>query len=465
MTDQKRRRAVRLGVGLVVAGVFAAAVGASAVAPWPTVAHEPIAVTALPEPTASLISCMGPVLAVGRDATDAALLTDAAVQDVAAATGISDLDAEASRLAAPDVSGGAGPDALVALPQADARTDLAAAGSATVADEDLRGFAASACAPPLMESWLVGGSGMTGASDLVLLANPSGVPAEVALTVYGAEGPYQPAGATGIIVAPRTQRVLSLAGLALGQESPVVRINAMGAPIQASLQTSITRTLLPGGVDQVGTTAAPATTQVIPSVDVVVAPGEAGASEPATVLRLLAPSAATDATVQLVPLAGGAPASLTLSLAAGTPAELELGSLAEGSYRVEVTAAEPVVTALWTTTGFGADADFAWHTAPSVLGVPSLVAVAIGPSPVLTVSNEGDAEAAVRLVGPTGETELAVPGGGAVRVIVQDGAVYQVVPEGGRVRANVTYTGAGALAGYGVIPADAAAEPVVVYTQ
>lgn len=462
------RRAVRAGAGIAVAALFAAAIPVAALVSWPAAVRDPVAVTALPEPTASLVSCAGPVLAVGRDATDAALLTDAAGQDVAAATAPGQPDASAARLAAPDVSGGAGPDALSAAPVDATRTDLAAAGSATVADEDLAGFAASACAPALMESWLVGGSGATGAADLLLLSNPAGVASEVDITVYGAEGPVQPAAAAGIIVPPRTQRVLPLAALALGQDSPVVRVNASGAPIQASLQTSLTRTLLPGGVDQVGTTAAPDTVQVIPSVTVVVAPGEEGASEPGARLRLLAPSDDTDVVVDLTPVDGadgGGAASESLALTAGVPAELELGGLAAGAYRVEVTAEQPVVTAMWSTTGFGEGSDFAWHTAPSVLSVPSLVAVAVGPSPYLALSNEGDEETRVTVSGPAGESDVVVPAGGAVRTRVQDAAVYQLTAQGGVVRANVTYRGPGALAGYDVIPADAAAEPVVVFPQ
>lgn len=459
------RRAVRAGVGITVAALLVTGITAAALVPWPQAMREPVAVTALPEPTASLVSCAGPVLAVGRDATDAAQLTDATGQDVAAATAPGQPDAAAARLAAPDVSGGAGPDALSADPVDATRTDLAAAGSATVADEDLAGFAASACAPALMESWLVGGSGATGAADLLLLSNPAGVASEVDITVYGAEGAVQPAAAAGIIVPPRTQRVLPLAALALGQESPVVRVNAAGAPIQASLQTSLTRTLLPGGVDQVGITAAPDTVQVIPSVTVVVAPGEEGASEPGARVRLLAPSDDTDVLVELTSLDGGAGTTESLALTEGIPAELELGGLPAGSYRVEVTAAHPVVAALWSTTGFGEGADFAWHTAPAVLSVPSLVAVAVGPSPFLAVSNEGDEESRVTVSGPGGESEIVVPAGGSVRTRVQDAAVYQLTAQGGVVRANVTYRGAGALAGYDVIPADAAAEPVVVFPQ
>ncbi len=458
---------VRAGVAAAVAGLFALALAAAAVVPWPTAAREPVAVTARPDPTASILACAGPLLAVGRDASDAARLSEVAGQDIAAATGSDTQEATGERLAAADVSGGGGPDALTALPQDGERTDLAAAGSATADETDLRGFAASACAPPLMESWLVGGSGVTGAADLVMLANPAGVAAEVDLTVFGADGESTPAAATGIIVPPRTQRVLPLAALALGEESPVVRVNARGAPVQAALQTSITRTLVTGGVDQVGTTAAPDTTQIVPSFTVTVSPGEAGASEPATMLRVLSPSADTEAAVRVVPLQGGSEVTETLTLAGGVPAELELGGLAAGAYRLEVTSAEPVVTALWTTTGFGAGADFAWHTAPAVLGVPSLVAVAAGgPAPVLSIANDGDEEATVRVSGVGEEaSDVRIAPGTTVRVPVEDAAVYRISAEGGRVRANVTYAGPGALAGYDVLPGDAAAEPVVVYTQ
>jgi len=474
MTDSRasRRRAsglraVRAGAGATVLGLFIVGVAAAALVPWPTIAREPVAVTALPEPTASILSCSGPLLAAGRDAGDAARLTEAAATDISAATGSDAPDATAERLAAADVADGTGPDALTALPIDGTRTDIAAAGSASAEDEDLRGFAASTCAPPLMESWLVGGSAVTGASDLLLLANPAGVTAEVDLTVYGADGPTVPAAAAGIIIPPRTQRVLPLAALALGEENPVVRVNASGAPVQASLQASITRTLLPGGVDQVGVTAAPATTQVIPAFTVTVAPGEEGASEPATVLRLLAPSADSEVTVELIPIAGGTPESHAVSLAAGVPAQVELGALGAGVYRVEVAAEEPVVTAVWTTTGFGEGDDFSWHTAPSVISVPSLVAVAAGPSPVLAISNEGEDEAVVTLSGVSGEavSDVRVAPGTTARVPVEDASVYRLRADGGVVRANVTYRGPGALAGYDVLPADAAAEPVVVYPQ
>ncbi|MFT4282246.1 DUF5719 family protein [Microbacterium sp.] len=455
----------RAGIGAAVSVALVIGVGAAVALPWPNAEREPVSVTAQPQPTASTLSCVGPVLAAGRNAADAGQLTDAADSEISAATGVDALEATTARLAAPDVARGVGPEALEALPVEGKRTDLAAAGSTSVSDEDLRGFAASSCAPARLESWIAGGSGTTGAADLLLIANPSAVAAEVSLTVYGAQGATEPAAATGIVVAPRTQRVVPLATIALGEESPVVRVTSSGAPVQVSLQASITRTLVPGGVDQVGVTAAPATRQVIPALSVVATPGQAGASESATVLRVLSPSADTEARVVLTPLGGGATVTDTLPLLAGVPAELELGSLPRNAYRVEVVADEPIVTAAWTTTGFGAGSDFAWHTAPAPLNVPSLVAVAAGPSPKLTVSNDSDAAARMRLTGPDGEQEIAIEAGSSARVAVQPGAVYRLDGGGARLRANVTYYGPGSLAGYDVVPADAASEPVVVFTQ
>jgi hypothetical protein len=455
----------RVGIGAVVSAALVVGLAAAVALPWPNVEREPVSVTAQPQPTASTLSCAGPVLAAGRNAADAGQLTDAAQSDIAASTGTSDVKATSARLAAPDVSAGAGPTAFEALPVGGVRTDLAAAGSSVVAAEDLRGFAASSCAPARLESWLVGGSGTTGAADLVLIANPSAVAAEVSMTVYGAGGAAEPAAATGVVVPPRSQRVLPLAAIALGEESPVVRVTASGAPVQVSLQASITRALLPGGVDQVGLTAAPANRQVIPAVTVVMAPGLAGASDAATVLRVLSASADTQARVVLTPLRGGAAISETLPLTAGVPAELELATLPQNAYRVEVVADEPIVAAAWTTNGFGEGADFAWFTAPSPVTVPSLVAVAPGPAPTLTLSSDSDAAVRVRVTGPDGEREVTVPARSATRIPVKADAVYRIDAGAASVRANVAYVGSGALAAYDVVPADAASEPVVVFTQ
>lgn len=470
MSISRTQRGARTAVGIAVTVAFVLGAAAAAVFPWPEFARPPVSVTAIPEPEASVLACTGPLLAVGRDAGDAAAVSLAAGQRVIAATGAGSDPAEEATLLVPDVIDGRGPDAFTAAPKDRTRTDLAAAGSATVSDPDLRGFATSACTPPLMESWLVGGSAITGAADLVLLTNPGTVPARVDLTVYGVGGATTPASGTGIVVPAGTQRVLPLASLALGEQSPVIRVTSAEAPVQAALQSSITRTLVPGGVDQVGATAAPAETQVIPAFSVTTRPGDEGASETTTLLRLLAPSAAAEAsvTVSRVGARGVVDEPRTVTLDAGVPLELELEDLGVGAYSVHVEATGPVVAAVWETTGFGEGSDFAWYTAADALTVPSLFAVARGSSPMLTLTNDGDADVVAEVTTEAGAgtaTDITVPAGGAARFALRSGAVYRLISGGADVRANVTYSGVGALAGYAVLPADAAASAIVVYTQ
>lgn len=470
MSISRTQRGARTAVGIVATVAFVLGAAAAALVPWPEFAREPVSVTAIPEPEASVLACAGPFLAVGRDAADAAAISSAAVQRVIAVTDGGGEPAQEATLRVPDVVDGRSPEAFLAAPQDRRRTDLAAAGSAALSDTDLSGFAASACTPPVMESWLVGGSAITGAGDLVLLTNPGTVPARVDLTIYGAAGATTPASGTGIVVPAGTQRVLPLAGLALGEQSPVIRVTSSEAPVAAALQASITRTLLPGGLDQVGATTAPAEVQVIPSFPVTSGPGDEGASETTTLLRLLAPSAGAEAsvTVSRVGARGVVDEPQTVILEAGIPLELELEGLGVGAYSVRVEATGPVVAAVWETTGFGEGADFAWYTAADVLRVPSLFAVAPGRAPVLTITNDGDADVVAQVTDGAGAgiaTALTVPAGGAARMTLRSGAAYRLVSGGSDVRASVTYSGAGALAGYPVLPADAAASAIVVYTQ
>ncbi len=471
MTDARSRlgTGVRIGAGALIAAAFGVGIAAAVPVAWPTLEGAPVAVTAQPEPTASVLACGGPLLALARDASDATGISLAAAQRVVVATADGRGDPSERVLSLPALPDGAA-TAFTALPENRERTDMAAAGSTTVRADDLSGFAASACTPPLMESWLVAGSATTGAADLILVANPGAVAALVELTVYGADGERTPEAGRSLLVPAGSQRAIPLAALALGEQSPVVRVTATGAPVTATLQASITRTLIPGGVDQVGATSAPARTQVIPAFSVIVAPGDPGASDATTVLRLLAPEHDAEATITLTRIGarGSAIEPQTIPLAAGEPVEVELASLGIGTYVVRVHATEPVVAGLWQATGFGAGDDFAWYTTADPLDVPSLVAVAVGAPPGLTIVNDGDREAVVQLsagAGAAAATEFTVPAGGAVRQAVRAGEVYRITADGEQIRASVTYSGSGTLAGYAVVPADAAASAIVVRPQ
>jgi hypothetical protein len=457
----------RLLAGTVVSAAAVVAVVTAVTVPWPTLTREPAAISAVPAPAASVVACDGPLLSVGRDVTQAGAVSIAAAQRVTSGVTAGAAPPEEAVLALDGQESAEGPAVFTAAPADRTRVDVAAAGSATVSADDLAGFAASACRPPLLESWLVGGSGETGAADLVLLSNPGVVPATVQLTVFGSAGEQTPPGGTDVVVAPGTQRVIPLAGLVLGEASPVVRVSAVGAPVHASLQASITRTLTPGGVDQVGAIPEPQTAQTITGIAVTRSPGTEGASDVATVLRMLAPSADTTATIAVTAVGREEPAldPQEVPLVAGQPVEVDLRGLPVGSYTVRVEAEEPLVAAVWQATGFDGGDDFAWYTPSPLVSVPSLFAAPSGPPPALTLVNPADEPVDVSVSSEDGayRLEVSVPANGSMTARLSPRTVYVLDPGAGEIRAGLSLTGDGALAGMPVWPADAAAPEIVVY--
>lgn len=472
-----RLAGARLAVGAVIAAAAVAGATALVILPMPSVARDSgVSVAAQPPASASVAVCAGPILSTGRDATRAGQLTDAAPVALteAATSGGERAQSSSTRLTAPGVTGGAGPTALRALPIGGQPADIAAATSAQVSADDLSGFVASSCARPEMESWLVGGSAATGASDLVVLANPGSVAARVSITVYGAGGAAVPVAGNAIVVPAGVQRVVPLASLAIGEENPVLRVTSSQAPVRATLQASLTRVLVAGGVDQVGAAAVPGTDLMIPGVPVVTTQGGAGESNVPTSVRLLSPSADTAATVTVLQGGGVVGTARTVPLRAGVPLKLDLGGLAPGIYAVRVHATAPVTGAAWATSGFGAGSDFGWFVAADQITAPALVAVAAASpvpgasAPTLTlVSSTGEPQTVVVRAGAGAgaTTDVAVPGTGSATIPVRPGEVYRIDPGTGRVGAAVTYAGAGAVSGYPVAPSASAAAAVTVYPR
>ncbi|MFT4050914.1 MAG: DUF5719 family protein [Microbacterium sp.] len=478
MSSFSRMRAVRVAAGVVVAAASVLVAGLLVTGGIPGFTVDAVSVSAQPPATASVSTCAGPLLATGRDSTQADLLTDAAAQTVSS-TAAGGATVSQSLLAAADVSNGSGPVSLTAEPVDGARTDLAAAASAVVADDDLAGFAASACVRAQMESWLVTGAATTGSADLVVIANPGEVAALVTLSVYGSTGLSEPAAGSDIVVDAGSQRVIPLAALALGEENPIIRVTSSQTPVQASVQSSLTRVLTPGGVDQVAAVGAPAEEIVIPGVPVTVAPGEAGASNVPTSLRLLAPASDGTATITVAGTSGEAIAPQTVQLTAGVPLQIDLSGLEIGTYTVRIAASTPITGAVWATTGFEEGSDFGWFTPAEALTDPTLVAVApvtqdtTGPDAVLTLASSASEDQVVTVSNVDGSDarEVTVPASGVAEVDVVAGAAYLVSPDGADgadgagVSAAVTFAGDGALAGYPVQPGDAEAAAILVYPR
>ena len=456
----------RAATGAVLSAGAVVAVAVAVAGPWPTVAHEPVAVSAVPTPSDTIAVCDGGILVAGRAADRADEIAVAAVQTpLVGAEGAF----EERALTADGVAGLPGVPAFTAAPVGDAAVPLSAAAAGRVGAADIAGFAVDACRTPLFDSWLVGGSTRTGETDLVVLANPGDVAATVELTVFGVNGPDVPPGGSGVAVPARSQIVIPLSGLARGQDSPVLRVTASGAPVRASLQSSIVRTLAPGGVDQQSVVAVPARIQVIPGVVVTRNQPRGGTMESTTVARLLAPAGDGQAQVTVTAIGRAEPVlgPIQVPLTEGVPVALELPGLAIGSYAVTVEATVPVVSAVWQTTGFGQGDDFAWMTAAPELVRPTLIVVPSGPLPRLHLVNRGDSDVSVqvRLIeGAGADATVSVPGGGAAAVPIARDTVWEIDPGAAEgVYGQVTMSGTRTLAGYAIWPSDAAADPVTVY--
>jgi len=450
--------AARFAAGGAMALAALVVVGGGVVFGWMPHTAAPPSVAVAPVAADAVLTCPGPLLALARDARSAAGISMAAGEDVTTAGAL-----QHDVLETKQVPGEEGPVRLMAAAEGRTVPSVAAAASAAVTADDLRGFTASACTPALMESWLVGGSTATGAADLVLLANPGKVTATVDLTFYGVDGPEHPGAGSRIIIAPGTQQVLPLAGLGLGDEAPIVRVTATGAPVRAALQSSIVRGLVPGGVDQQSAIAAAATSLVIPGVRVTSKP----ADQPTTVIRLLAPAGATTATVTVLGPHGATGPAMTVPLEDGAPVEAALKGLAPGSYTVAVEADHPVIGAVWQATGTGAGSDFDWVAAAPRLapaGEGSLFAVPQGPSPYLIVTPAGQKAATVTVSPANGgdTTTVTAAAGQTTAIRLTAGAGYRLTADEAAYAA-VTFAGDGALASYPVWPQDAASAPVIVY--
>ncbi|SDQ79980.1 DUF5719 family protein [Microbacterium sp. cf332] len=453
----------RVAVGVVSAVIVGGGVAAAALAPWPTLSRDPVSLDVVPEAARSVAACDGPLLALGRDAAAAGAITEAAAANVvAAADGVEPAE---SALATPDrADEGAAPAAFSADPAGGVPTDLAAASASTLDADDLRGLAVSACSRPSMESWLVGGSAATGASDLVLLTNPGDVAATVDLRVFGTDGAQDPVAGQDIVVAARSQRAIPLAALQRGEETPVVQVTSDGAPVRASLQSTLTRTLIAGGVDQIGASALPSAVQVIPAVDVTVAP-DSGVSAGGLSVRLMATAGDTIAAVTVRSVADGSVVSQQegIELTDGSPLELEVTGMPVGDYTVTATAGSPLVAAAWTSTDLAGPADFAWAVAAPLVEAPTLVAVAPAPGPTLTLTAERDTVATVTALDGGAARTVELAAGQSRTLDATAGTVYRIDPGEGGIRGSVGFSATGLLGTYPVTGSASAAAELTVY--
>lgn len=445
----------RVVTGVVVAAACVLGVATAVHAPWPTVTHEPAQERVTPLPGDSVLVCAGDFRALGRNTAAPSEMRRAATPELTAG-GTNGVPSQTG-LAVPDLVDGQEVPVLTGAVEGRSAPLIAGAESSTLAAEDLAGFAASPCGVPRLESWLVGGSVGTGAEDVVLLANTADVPATVTLAVYGTAR-----GGRTVIVPPRTQTALPLTSIAAGNDVPVVKVSAVGAPVRAVLQSALMQVLDPVGADQQEAVSGPQQHVVLPGVQAFAAAGDQGDM---TVLRLLAPGADALAEVRVTAEGGGAGLdAFTVPLTADEPAQVSLSGLEPGTYTVEIEADAPVVAGVRQQDGFGADSDFAWVAPAPEIDAEVAFAVPSGPSPRLQLANTSDEETTVSLSTIDGGSpqEIVIPAGETRGLDVAADTTYVLRPEG-EVHAAVAMTAPGALAVLPVPPSPGVEASITVY--
>lgn len=496
MTDARRLAALsgRAGLSLAAAGVAVALGAAALLVPGPQLAPEVARIAVTPDRADERLACAGGVLGltVGENPT---LTVAAAARVTVAGTGatvapLEASDAIPSELPPETALIPADPPAVVTLPATAPSEEVAAVQTARVATPEIAGFAAAECAAAARTAWLVGGDTTVGRTSWISLSNPGPVDATVDLALFGADGPLEAPGASGIIVPSGAQRVVALGGLAVDQASPVVGVTARAGSVTVTLQTSTVRGLEPGGLSVVGAVDAPATRLVLPAVPIV---APEAVQQRATVagpdllptLRLLAPGEeAASVTVRIVAAsaAGDAPRAsdvppITAELAPGAVVDLPLSELPPGDWAFLIDATAPVVAAARVSTvdtdpeplpgpvaGVAPAIDHEWVTASPLLGDGTRALGAVGDLARTTARLHLAAPDEAATVDIDGRT-VEIPAGGAITVAVAGNTPLALTVSGGDVAAAVSYRGDAALATARILAPRSAQPPLVILPE
>ncbi|MEE1619948.1 DUF5719 family protein [Zafaria sp. Z1313] len=325
-----------------------------------------------------------------------------------------------------------GPTALTVQPLGGFTSVAGMARGYEAEDGDLAGLASSRCQSPSHEQWLVGASTELGRMALLVVTNPSASASTVDLEVHGPTGPIDSGATRGIVLAPGESKRIVLAGLAADEPAVSVHVVAKGAPVVSVIQQSVLRGLVPGGVEYIEPSAAPADGQTVAGV--LVQDPEATAhldgdeyADASTALQVTVPGT-EDAVLNVRAFGTGGEAALpgdgVHSVEAGQTVLVPLDSLGAGTYTVNVQADQPLVAAVRTVWGNAEspETDLAWMASAERLGSEHLVVVPeTGTARLAFGSVGGESTITLRPVSADGgigaETTLQTSGG---TTLVQD---------------------------------------------
>jgi hypothetical protein len=501
-------------LGCIAVAAVLAVVAAAIFLPVPSLRSAPVSTVVTPVPTTRQLVCPGGLLrlasASGKGATTVSSIGSPRVVSAAQPGGIVD-----NPFAKSDAGTAGGPAAPMLLgtpaiaPGATAPL-LSGSQSESIKTNEFAGLASAECTAASGSTWLSGGATSVGRTTLLLLSNPTGVPAVVSIQIYGETGEITAPGMDGISVGAGAQRVLSLAGFAPDLTSPIVHVQSTGGQVVANLEQSTVRGVTPGGIDFVAGSAAPAITTVLPGVVVSGTEalqslqGQSGFDDLQTTIRLFLPGKkAANASITVLAENGtvtGKP--LKTDLQAGSVTDLPLDQLSDGNYTVIVTSKVPVLASVRVSTGTGAGVpaagsqtsgtgtaatsdgsdgseppiststsstpspsatDFAWITPAALLTSDVLVPVGSGMQPVVHLENPTGSAETVTLAAVSGASiTKTVPAHRAIAIAVVAGRVYRMSGYT-KLYASVSGTGAAQVTSYGVSPLARGEGPVRVF--
>lgn len=448
-------------VGVAAAGAVVLGIGR---VPLPTIGADPQSMVVNPVISEQLRSCPGGLLVPSATNSQAVTGGDPTITIAASGTPTT------STLQTPNNTGGAGHPIAVAVPATGSTIPSLSVASGQGSDRaELRGFAAVGCAAPSSDSWLVGGSTATGRSAFIILTNPGKAVANVDLRIYADTGVIDAPGATGLIVSPGEQRIISLASLAPGQIQPIVHVSARGGSVSAVIQQSKIIGLDAKGVDYISASAPPSTDQTITGLVIPTAAAplehDHDYDDASPSLRFIAPGKdPVPVTVRFIPEEGSPePLPVTFTLPPGIVQELPLANVPGGKYTVVLDSDAAIVAGARVTSSSGAD--FAWFASSLPVGADGALAIATGDAPTLHLRNAGDSEAAVTLTAADGKKLSTVVPSGATATLPVSAKTTYTTSGMSSVTASVSYGGESAFSSYVITPTNPSAEPVTVYPR
>ena len=309
-------------------------------------------------------------------------------------------------------------------------TLLAAAESAGFGSADISGLLAAECGDGTSEQWLVGGSTTTGRDSIITITNGSDVETHVDIEVWGANGQVDAPGSKGLVIPALSQRSYSAAGFIPSEESPIFHIISTGGSVWSTLETSVVRGLLAGGLDRTGPSSFPSETQIFPIFRIQdekeMGPinGNEDYKDAQPSIRLLTQAAeGAEVSIVLQPADGGESHTVTANLISGQVTDLLLADIQPGDYSISLRASAPIIAGLragWHEKK-SEKTDMAWIApVPTTFGT---IAMQLPLSGTLAINNPGSKIITVKVTTVKGVTSETINQGQAVRIEAEAGLV------------------------------------------